>query len=275
MTTTDAERDYILSTDDEELARRGLQHAAWRARGLELWRRAGFRAGDVVLDAGCGPGFATLDRATNVGRTGRVIACDRSARVLAHVQRECEHAGLGQVETRLAELADLDLGPGSLDGAWARWVFAWLPDPRPVLAAIAHALRPGATFAVLEYLDWAALRLVPESDAFERVVAACMKSWTAGGATIDVARALPTLAAEVGLELVHLEPVARAGRPGSLEWAWPTGFFASYLPRLVERGLLAEEDRARCMAELAARERAPAATHVLTPTVGEILFRRI
>jgi len=272
MTTT--EGDYILGTDEAELARLGTQHAAWRARVDALWSAAGFRAGDALLDAGCGPGFAALDLATVVGPRGRVIACDRSARFVERVEREGERLGLAQLEPRLGELAELDLEPASLDGAWARWVFAWLADPRPVLATIARALRPGATLAVIEYADWATLRLVPESAAFDRAVDACMRSWPAGGADVDVARRLPAMAAEAGLELVSFEPVARAGRPGSLVWRWPADFFAGYLPRLVERGLLTEAERAACMDELARREADPGATHVMTPLVVEMLFRR-
>jgi hypothetical protein len=35
------DRDYVLCTHDEEIARLGLQHAVWRPRVLDAWRRAG------------------------------------------------------------------------------------------------------------------------------------------------------------------------------------------------------------------------------------------
>src|SRR2546428_12890176 len=80
--TATAERDYVLGTHDDEVARLGLQHRVWRPRALDAWRRAGFTAGQTLLDLGCGPGHATIDLAEIAGPTGRVIAIDRSKRFL-------------------------------------------------------------------------------------------------------------------------------------------------------------------------------------------------
>src|SRR5258706_12182820 len=76
------ERDYVLGTHDEEIARLGVQHGVWRALVLAAWRRAGFAAGQTIVDLGCGPGWAALDLADVVGPAGRVIAVDRSRRFL-------------------------------------------------------------------------------------------------------------------------------------------------------------------------------------------------
>ena len=65
------EKDYVLGTHDEEIARLGLQHRVWRPRVLDAWRRAGFTLGQTILDVGCGPGHATLDLAEIVGPRGR------------------------------------------------------------------------------------------------------------------------------------------------------------------------------------------------------------
>src|SRR5258708_21651917 len=65
--TTAAERDYVLGTHDDEVARLGLQHRVWRARALDAWRRPGFTVGQTLLDIGCGPGLASADLAEIVG----------------------------------------------------------------------------------------------------------------------------------------------------------------------------------------------------------------
>ena len=39
------ERDYVLGTHDEEMARLGLQHEVWRAAVLDCWKRAGITGG--------------------------------------------------------------------------------------------------------------------------------------------------------------------------------------------------------------------------------------
>ena len=69
-----AERDYVLGTHEEELARLGLQHRVWRPVALDCWQRAGITVGKRVLDVGAGPGYAAIDLAEIVGPTGEVVA---------------------------------------------------------------------------------------------------------------------------------------------------------------------------------------------------------
>ena len=73
------EKDYVLGTHDEEVARLGLQHRVWRPVASDCWRRAGITIGSRVLDVGSGPGYATIDLAEIVGPTGEVLGVERSA----------------------------------------------------------------------------------------------------------------------------------------------------------------------------------------------------
>src|SRR5206468_8135297 len=116
MTAT-AERDYVLGTHDDEIARLGLQHRVWRPHALDGWRRAGFTVGQTLLDLGCGPGWASADMAEIVGESGRVVAIDRSRRFLEVV----ESRGFPQIETHEVDLDEGELPAIEADGAWARW----------------------------------------------------------------------------------------------------------------------------------------------------------
>src|SRR5437899_7638550 len=71
------ERDYVLGTHDEGLARLGLQHRVWRPVVLDCWKKAGITIGSRVLDVGAGPGYATIDLAEIVGPAGEVVALER------------------------------------------------------------------------------------------------------------------------------------------------------------------------------------------------------
>ncbi len=262
--------EYILGTDREELERLRVQHEVWREQALDLFRRAGFAGGASVLDLGCGPGYTSVELARVVGPSGRVIARDASAGFVAHLAREVERLGLAQVAPSVGPVEELELEASSLDGAYARWLLCWLPDPGAALARVAAALRPGGVVALQEYLDWAAMKLVPRCAAFDRAVDACMRSWER---PIDVGEELPALAASCGLRVEDFRPVARAGGPGSPEWTWLGGFFESYLPRLVARRLFDGPDLAAF--RRAWRQRTEdGVSRVVAPVMVDAVLRR-
>ena len=267
------EQEYILGTDDVEIARLRVQHDAWSQSARDLWSRAGIERGHVAVDLGSGPGFTSFDLAEQVGPTGRVIARDESARFLAFLEREARARGLENVTASAGAVEDMHLAEGSIDAAYARWLFCWLDAPGELLRDLASALRPGGVVVVQDYLDWGAFATVPRSAAFDAAVDACMASWREGGIAIDVMESLPRLARDAGFSVEVFEPVGRLGAVGSPEWRWVEGFFESYLPRLVTRGTI---DNAAIEAwrhdwdAIAAEGTA----WVRTPTVANLVLRR-
>ena len=120
---TPKDRDYVLGTHDDEIARLGLQHNVWRPRAHEAWQQAGFTIGQTIIDVGCGPGYATLDIAEMVGNDGRVVAVDRSRRFLDALQPVAKQRGLTNVSVIESDLDDVSFGtawPTALgaDGYW-------------------------------------------------------------------------------------------------------------------------------------------------------------
>ena len=90
------ERDYVLGTHDEELARLGLQHRIWRPIALDCWHKAGITIGSRVLDVGAGPGYAATDLAEIVGPTGKVVAVERSSNFVRALEERCRVAQVGE-----------------------------------------------------------------------------------------------------------------------------------------------------------------------------------
>jgi SAM-dependent methyltransferase len=266
------ERSYILGTDDEELARLRFQHQAWVEAAYALWNRAGLCAGQTVLDLGCGPGFTSFELAHVVGPSGRVIARDVSPRFLEFLRSECDRTG-APVKPSLGTVEALDLPPESIDAAYARWLFCWLPEPAEALKRVARVLKPGGVVVIQDYIDWGAMKAVPRDEVFDEVILACMQSWAEGGGTINIGDRIPEMAAAAELRIEHFAPVARLGGVGSLEWRWLAGFFESYLPRLVERKKLAAETLANFRAHWAQRE-AQSDSYVVAPTLANVILRK-
>ena len=103
-----------------------------------LIEMAGIRAGMRVLDLACGAGSQTIQAAARVGSGGKVVACDISATMLAHVRQNATAAGLQNVET--LECA-----------AISRLGLMLFPSPGSALRATQSVLKLGARFAALVF----------------------------------------------------------------------------------------------------------------------------
>lgn len=101
------------------------------------------RAGDRVLDVGCGPGALTtlLVERTGAG-VGAVAAVDPSAPFVDAVR-----ARLPGVDLRLAAAEALPFGDGVFDLAAAQLVVQFMADPVAGLAEMARVTRPGGRVA--------------------------------------------------------------------------------------------------------------------------------
>lgn len=265
-----SEEPYLLGTDPEEGRRLETQHRLWADAARDLWDRAAFGPGARLLDLGCGPGFAALELAERVGPEGRVLAVDESPRFIAALVREAGRLQVGQLTARVERVQELQLEPASLDGAFARWIFCFLPDPAPVIERVVSGLRPGGRLVIWDYLNYGATTLHPRSPAFDRVLAAVEESWKRTGGDLDVGARLPGLIVKSGCRLVDLAPLVKFIRPGTSFWDWPTQFFSGHVPRLVEAGLLTEAEQRAFEAEWRARERDPGTFLSAPPMIGII-----
>lgn len=271
---TSSEREYVLGTDDAELLRLGLQHRLWSAQAFACWERAGVAPGATVLDVGAGPGFATLDLAQLVTPSGRVIAIDESERFLRHLDERARALGVRHVETRVQDVHALDVPAASVDIAYARWVLCFTPRPEEVITRVSAALKRGGMFAVQDYINWGALSLSPKSEAFLRVMPSVGKSWRDHGGDWQVGERLPAMMAAHGLQIESIVPLQRIARSTDPLWQWPTTFFASFIPRLVEQGLVSADDWSALEKDWNDLSRDPNA-FFWTPSMVEIVARRV
>jgi SAM-dependent methyltransferase len=264
------EKDYVLGTHDEEIARLGLQHSVWRPYATAAWRRAGFRRGQTLIDLGCGPGWATLDLADLVGADGRVVAIDRSRRFLDALEHAARARGKSCVTTHEQDLANGALPVKDADGLWARWVFAFVPGPRDLLARAVDALKPGGAIVLHEYLDYRTWRLHPRDAVFEEFVEEVMASWRANGGEPDIGPPLALWLEELGVSVTSLTPIEEAVRPHDTMWTWPTAFIGTGIDRLVELDRITPEKGKAIHAAYDKHAKTPHAFQAL-PSVLEIV----
>ncbi len=268
-----AERDYYLGTHDDEVRRLGLQHRVWRPYVLDAWRRAGITVGSRVLDAGAGPGYATIDLAEIVESEGRVIALERSERFLNTLKAAAAAHGLDNLETHLADLVSDPLPAADLDAVFIRWVFAFLSDPTAVLAKLGAALRPGGVIVIHEYLDWGTMSWTPRRPALVSFVEETIRDWRASGGEPDIAVQLLPMLPQAGFKLREARPIIHAVRPDNYVWRWPATFIPNHARSLARGGSVTTQWADEVITEFAAAEADPN-TIMTTPLVMEIIAEK-
>lgn len=119
----------------------------FRASSEWLLTAAGIDTGAVVLELAAGPGETGFLVAEQVGPSGRVISTDIAPTMVDAAARGAEARGLGNVDARVMDAQDLDLGDDTVDAVICRLGMMLVPDPLRAFAEVRRVLRPGGRFA--------------------------------------------------------------------------------------------------------------------------------
>jgi SAM-dependent methyltransferase len=134
-----------------------------------LLAHAAVPAGAVVLDIGCGCGATSVALAECVGPTGRVIAADVSAPMLARARERM--ASFANVDCVLADAATHGFPPGEADLLMSRFGVMFFGDPAAAFANLRRAMKPGgrAVFTCWQRIDANPWAQIPLHAAYQHV----------------------------------------------------------------------------------------------------------
>ena len=267
------ERDYVLGTHEEELARLGIQHRIWRPIALSCWHKAGVTIGSRVLDLGAGPGYAATDLAEIVGPTGKVVALERSRNFLSAAEERCRTRGLTNIELHELDLMTDDLPGGSYDFSWCRWVASFVTDPALLIQKLGQIMRRGAIAMFHEYGHYLTWRYIPRLPSQERFAEEVAASWAAAGGKADIALDLPDYLIANGFRLSSISPLIYCVGRNDYMWQWPASFIGIGLARLQELGRVDATFAGQVKNEIASAE-ANLKARLVTPLVLEIVAEK-
>ncbi|HTI32396.1 MAG TPA: class I SAM-dependent methyltransferase [Miltoncostaea sp.] len=109
---------------------------------------AGIRAGDLVLDVGCGTGNASLAAAA---RGARVRAVDPSPG-LVDLARERATAAGADVEAQVGDAGALPFPDGAFDAVISSFAVIFAPDAEAAVREMVRVARPGGAVALTSWL---------------------------------------------------------------------------------------------------------------------------
>ena len=137
----------------------GYAHMNWLSRPeriqeenpQEMLEQLNLKDGLVVCDLGSGDGYHTVQMATRVGPTGKVVAVDIQPEMLQALSRRLAEMKLENVETVLGEIWDPKLQEKSIDLVLMVDVYHEFSHPVHMLAALRKALKPNGLIALVEF----------------------------------------------------------------------------------------------------------------------------
>lgn len=225
-------------------------HASRTASDSAAYLLPHMRAGQSVLDVGCGPGTITLDLAARVA-PGRVVGVDAAQAAIDAAQAMAGESA-SWVRFEVADCYSLPFGDDEFDVVHAHQVLQHLADPVAALREMSRVCRPGGLIAVRD-ADYAAFSWFPEAEGLTRWLAVYRAIAHGNGAEPDAGRRLRAWARAAGL--VDLRPSGSVwvyADPAATAWwgdVWARRVTESaYRDQALERGLLSETELDRVAA---------------------------
>jgi SAM-dependent methyltransferase len=112
--------------------------------GDALLKQADFKAGERVLDIGCGGGATTIAIAQAVAPSGDVLGIDISPDLTAASSQRASDAGVSNIRFICADAATTQLSEAPYDRLYSRFGSMFFAEPHAAFANLHSLLAPGA-----------------------------------------------------------------------------------------------------------------------------------
>ena len=247
---------YLLGRDEREEVRLKQQISDLAPDSDAQLAKIGIRAGERVVDLGCGPGGVLHLLGKRVGPTGSVLGIERSAHFVEAARRFVSDMAQTQVEVRQGDAYDTGLARASFDGAHMRLVLVNVPKPEAIVREMVALVRPGGRVASLE-ADASSSVIDPPSPEFERLQAVYGAYARSQGIDLAIGRRTHRLFREAGLVDIDVDPTVRAHPFGHSRRPIFRDFIVNVRDRLIEGGFTSRDDLERDLSLFDARLKDP------------------
>ncbi len=159
---------------------------------------ANIKAGEVVLDLGCGTGFDCFLAARMTGGSGRVIGVDMTEEMIEKAKENAEKHAMKNVKFRSGYIEQLPVDDNSIDVVISNCVINLSPEKDRVFEEVYRVLKPGGRLVFSDIV--ATEPLSPELKRDTDSLTACIS----GAAEMN---ALKDLLRTAGFIEIQIEPI--------------------------------------------------------------------
>lgn len=266
--------DYFLGVHQKELERLDRQHTAWQPSTQQLIQQANLPNCKSILDLGCGPGFTTFELADNCPNA-QITALDKGMLYQRFLNHQIEQKQAKNITPLHDDILNLSQQEGQYDGAFCRWVLAFLIDDLPnILAAIYQKLNKGGVFAAMEYLTLGNVLSSPPNDGFMANTKAWHNFYLTNDGDANIGTYLPKLLMEAGFTIEHQTCVGGFTPVGHRWWHWWRDAHVNFAPVFVEQNLMTEAEKQQATAFFKEQETNEKG-FIYSPVILQIVARKM
>jgi SAM-dependent methyltransferase len=242
---------YPLGGTTTELERLLAQAQGYEFQANRLLDQIEVKPGWKVLDIGCGPiGILNL-LSDRVGPSGHVVGLEREGRFVSMARAEIARRGLDNVEIVQADALTSCLERASFDAVHARLVMVNVTAREQLLSEMIALARPGAMVA-LEDIDNVSWLCHPPHASWTIFIDAFHSMFHANGGNGYIGRAIPGMMQASGLQNVQTRIDVDTPLPGDYRRTHLVSLMDSLRDKVIERGVLREEELAEHRSSLLA-----------------------
>jgi arsenite methyltransferase len=198
------------------------------------------RAGESVLDAGCGTGLLVEQMAMAVGDSGQITGVDFSQDMLNMASQRCQ--GLENVHLQQGSVELLDFEADNFDAVSCTQTLLYVTQVDTAIDEMQRVLKPGGRIAILE-TDWRGAVINNQNEALTRRI---MDAWDAAVESPNLPVKLGPMLRKRGFNAIKIEaiPIINASGIGN---NFSSGMLKWFTKNAVKQDAISEHESEQWM----------------------------